>query len=60
MGEDIVKEFLESTPHWADQMEQFKDKPCVMCGSVPTKMVELCKAIEELQEKAWKYDQLSK
>lgn len=57
---DIIEEFLESTPLWVEQMQEFKDKPCVICGTVPTKMVELVKAIEELQEKAWRYDQLSK
>ena len=49
---DIIQEFLDSTPHWVDQVEDFKDKPCVMCGSIPTKMIELFEAVRKLKEKA--------
>ena len=57
---EIIEEFIEGTPHWIGQMEEFKEKPCIFCGIIPSKMLELIEAVKELKEKAWMYDDLCK
>ncbi len=56
---NIVQEFIETTPHWADQIMADKDKPCMVCGIIPQNMLELAEAVKVLAEKAWKYDELN-
>ncbi len=62
MNKEIIKEFIESTPKWIKELKLQENiagiKMCPMCGIQPEKMLELIEAIKELQEKAWKYDDL--
>lgn len=57
---DIISEFFLDTPHWLEQMKKMKQESCMVCGMKPENMEKLVEAIQELQEKAWAYDQLCK
>ena len=60
MEEDIITEFLKA--HAKDSPTIFIDgfEQCPVCGMRPEKMKKLARAIEELKEKAWRYDDLCK
>jgi hypothetical protein len=60
IDEEIIDEFLKTTVFWVEQSREFQNQPCVMCGTIPTNMLKLSKALQEIRVKAWKYDQLSK
>ena len=61
---NVIDEFLKGTPIWVRNMRTMNKVAhtdmCPMCGCNPDKMEELAKAVEELKEKAWKYDDLCK
>ena len=59
-NKEIIKDFLEGTPKWCKAMKKTKQKSCVVCGIIPDNMARLVKAIKELEEKAWRYDDLNK
>ena len=60
----IIKEFLEGTPHWIEELKKMKElggfELCPYCGVNPIKIESLAEAVKELQEKAWMYDDLCK
>ena len=59
-NKEIIKEFKKDTPRWAEEMNKMEQKQCMVCGCNPDNLMQLIKAIEELEEKAWKYDELCK
>ena len=68
MSENIITEFIRETPKWVNSAKasvvlfsrSLPDGQCAICGVIPEKQLELMEAIKELQEKAWKYDELTK
>lgn len=57
---EIIKTFKEGVPKWVEEMNKMEQKQCIVCGCKPDNLIQLVKAIEELEEKAWKYDELCK
>lgn len=57
-NKEIISQFKEATPQWAKAMKKMEQKQCIVCGCNPDNLVQLVAAIEELEEKAWKYDEL--
>lgn len=66
----ILDEFIEGTPLWLNEMEKMntiagkdtfegKESKCPFCGINPHKIKILLEAVKILDEKAWKYDDLS-
>lgn len=55
-----LEQFLEGTEVWHKHFLAGYDtsKPCLLCGVIPDHMLEVVKEVKELQEKAWKYDDL--
>jgi len=48
-AQDIVREFKEGTEQWYESLfEDYKHKPCVMCGIIPDNMTKLAEAIRVL------------
>ncbi len=44
IGQQIIKEFIEATPHWHDELIE-KDIPCIMCGIIPNNILKVAKAL---------------
>ena len=62
MGEEdkkLLDDFLASTKIWHKEFS-YPDEACQLCGTIPDNQLKLSRIVEELREKAWKYDQLSK
>ena len=66
-NQQVLKDFIEGAPKWFKAMlsiSQIVDGSeftfCYNCGISKERVQQLIVAIKELQEKAWKYDQLSK
>ena len=55
-----IKEFLEGAVGYLETLERCENKTCFVCGMKAESIKKLKKEIEELQEKAWKYDDLCK
>jgi hypothetical protein len=63
-NEQVIKDFIEETPTWLKSIKKQNDlsglSGCPYCGIDEYKIELLLKVIIELQEKAWKYDELSR
>lgn len=63
-NKDIIKDFIDSTPKWLENVRKQNDLSglscCPYCGIDEDRIELLLKAVIELQEKAWKYDELCK
>ena len=55
----LLDDFLVSTKTWHDKFENPQDG-CVFCGLIPDNLLALVDVIEELKEKAFRYDSVSK
>ena len=58
-NKETIEAFKKATPMWAEEMNKMGQKQCMVCGCNPDNLMQLVEAIEELEEKAWKYDDLS-
>ena len=63
-NKETIQDFIDSTPLWLKTMGQQTElsgiEGCPYCGIEQEKIAKLRLAVIELQEKAWKYDELSK
>lgn len=63
-NEQIIQDFIDSTPLWLKTMAQQAElsglEGCPYCGIETAKIELLLRAVKELQEKAWMYDDLCK
>lgn len=50
--EDIIGDFIESTPRWAEQMKHYTNQfnSCTICGMRPDRMMQLANKLKELRE----------
>ena len=56
---DTIKEFIEVSGYYIKTLRAVNDKEmCPICGMKADSFEKLVEAVKELQEKAWKYDDL--
>jgi len=63
-NKEIIQEFIDGTPTWLENVKKQNNlsglSGCPYCGIDENKIELLLKAVIELQEKAWMYDDLCK